>query len=263
MNEAEPLPGGHRTPVVRVGNTVRRPWRDSSPAVQALLRHLERASFSAAPRALGRDRAGREVLSFLDGSVASGSVLPSYVWSDETLCNVGGMLRALHEATVDFRPPRDAVWESIPDAPGPGDVICHNDIAPWNTLFVGGRPRAFLDWDSAAPGTRIWDLAYAAWHWIPLWPPDRCREHGFHEVASRPRRLRLLCAAYGLVDPPERRQLVPMIERRQRSWLQLLRDRAAAGEAAYSRMVAAGAEDGVLADMHELDELRTSLLRAI
>ncbi len=58
-----PLLGGNTSTVVRVGDTVRRnagPW---TPAVHALLRHLEYVGFTGAPRALGMDEQGREVLS--------------------------------------------------------------------------------------------------------------------------------------------------------------------------------------------------------
>ena len=49
------LQGGNLTGVVRIGETVRRapgPW---TPAVHALLRHLEYVGFTGSPRALGMD----------------------------------------------------------------------------------------------------------------------------------------------------------------------------------------------------------------
>src|SRR4051794_31907272 len=57
--------------VVRVGDTVRRPKSPASAAVHALLRHLERVGFDGAPRLLGTDDEGREVLSFLAGVAAA------------------------------------------------------------------------------------------------------------------------------------------------------------------------------------------------
>jgi hypothetical protein len=66
-----PLAGGDVTEgVVRAGDTVRRPVGPHSPLVHALLTHLESAGFAGAPRFLGIDRSGREVLTYIDGEVA-------------------------------------------------------------------------------------------------------------------------------------------------------------------------------------------------
>src|SRR2546423_14571099 len=61
-----PLLGGNTSTVVRVGDTVRRNAGPGTPAVHALLRHLEDVGFTGAPRALGTDERGREGLSSLE-----------------------------------------------------------------------------------------------------------------------------------------------------------------------------------------------------
>jgi len=55
---------------------------------------------------------------------------------------------------ASFTPPAGAAWQQIAAFPGGGEVICHNDLAPWNTVFARERPVAFIDWDLAAPGPR-------------------------------------------------------------------------------------------------------------
>src|SRR6478752_1949254 len=60
--------------VVRSGQTVRRPQRPNSDAIHALLGHLEEAGFDGAPRFLGTDVRGREVLSYIPGE----AVTPPY-----------------------------------------------------------------------------------------------------------------------------------------------------------------------------------------
>ena len=80
--------GGNTSTVVRVGDTVRRnagPW---TPAVHALLRHLERVGFTGSPRALGMDERGREVLSYLEGECGEYPLAPHWV-TDEALVAVG------------------------------------------------------------------------------------------------------------------------------------------------------------------------------
>jgi hypothetical protein len=68
-NEPIALAGGGRSIVHRQGNVVIRnsgPW---TPAVHALLRHLQDVEFPAAPRLVGSGlrQDGREVLTFIDG----------------------------------------------------------------------------------------------------------------------------------------------------------------------------------------------------
>jgi aminoglycoside phosphotransferase (APT) family kinase protein len=76
-------------------------------------------------------------------------------------------------------------------------VVCHNDLSPKNTVYrdlgSGLRPVAFLDWDLAAPGRRVDDLAHACWQYLDLGP-------SVSAVATAARGLRLLCDAYGLAD---------------------------------------------------------------
>jgi hypothetical protein len=64
----ELLPGGNVTAgVVRVGDRVRRPAGPHTPALHALLAFLRAAGFEGAPRPLGIDDRGREVLSYVPG----------------------------------------------------------------------------------------------------------------------------------------------------------------------------------------------------
>ena len=65
------LPGGDVTlGVARVGGTVRRPVGAHSHLVDLVLRHLEIEGFAGAPRYLGLDPQGREILTFIEGEVA-------------------------------------------------------------------------------------------------------------------------------------------------------------------------------------------------
>ena len=98
-----PLTGGtaNRGLVVRSGQTVRRPQRPNSDAIHALLGHLEEAGFDGAPRFLGTDVRGREVLSYISGE----AVTPPYPpWSltDAALRSVAELLRRYHEAVAGF-----------------------------------------------------------------------------------------------------------------------------------------------------------------
>lgn len=51
------------------------------------------------------------------------------------------------------------MWETAIPAPA-GELVCHNDLAPWNLLI--GERWVFIDSDAAAPSPRVWDLACSA-----------------------------------------------------------------------------------------------------
>lgn len=152
----EPLAGGNAAEeVLRVGGTVRKPWRESTPSVQRFMAHLREQGLSEVPRPLGRDHDGRQVTEFVSGTPAPHDrPLPM-----EVLEEVGRRIRRIHDAAGSFKRSPDDSWSTLIPVPR-ADLICHNDLAPWN--LVNGDRRAFIDWDGAGPSTRLWDLAYAA-----------------------------------------------------------------------------------------------------
>ena len=198
----QPL-GGNLSAAVKVGDTVHRragPW---TPAVHALLEHLRRVGFDAAPVPLGMDEQGRAVLKFMPGDTHIGwpEPMPSWVYEDDvTLVAAARLLRRYHDVLATFTAPSDARWRIV--APGTHEVICHNDWAPYNALFDGRLPIAMLDWDSAGPGSRVWDVARSAYTWVPLYP----KLAGNDPVVTLPMqasRLARFCVTYGGVERSE------------------------------------------------------------
>jgi hypothetical protein len=192
-----PLVGGDvnigEQTVVRVDDTVRRPQSDRAEAVHALLLHFEAVRFDGAPRFLGVDERGREVLSYVEGAPA---LAPAPV-NDAVVADLGRLLRRMHDAQEGFALPEGAEWPDLPVEPTPGSVVCHNDLFWPNVIFREGRPVALIDWDLAAPAPRLYDLASAANFWVPLRPDDQAAAWGL-PTRDRGARLRVLCDAYGL-----------------------------------------------------------------
>ncbi|MEV6284208.1 aminoglycoside phosphotransferase family protein [Kribbella sp. NPDC051770] len=178
--------------VVRVGDTVRRP---PSAFGASVLRRLEQAGFAGAPRWLGTDEVGRDVLSYLPGWVPG----KLRAWSDAQVGAAGALVRELHDATRGS------------ELVGDQQVVCHHDLGPNNAVFRDGVPVAFIDFDLAGPGSPLEDLGYMAWLWCVSSKADRA------SVEAQARQVRVLADGYGL-SAAERGLLVDaMLERQCRN----------------------------------------------
>lgn len=247
----QPLTGGNvGTGIVRVGDTVRRPPGFWSPAVDTLLRHLNAVGYEGAPRSLGFDELGRHVLEYVEGEVSLPSRLSDPV---ATARRVGRLIRDFHDASAEFDPPAGARWNVVitPDAE---DLVIHHDLAPWN--LVRGRHRwVFIDWDNAGPGSRMWDLAYAAHGFIPLAPDTPATEAA--------QRLSALAEGYRL-DEKDRSRLADLLVRRIMSMWELLRAGHQSGVEPWRRLWSRGHGDTWLANAdftrRHLDALRAALM---
>lgn len=150
----EPLAGGNMTAsVVRIGDRVH---RTSGPAFsRRLLIYLEQVGFPYAPRYLGVDDQGRDMLTYIAGSTSDHPAQRA----DGAWSAAAQMLRALHDATAGS------------ELAGDNECARHGDPGAFNVIFRDGMPIASIDWDSAGPGTRLSDLAYLAWTWC-IYPED-------------------------------------------------------------------------------------------
>lgn len=244
MSEQQQLTGGFlAASVTRTGDTVQRTAGHWSPTVHAWLTYLAASGIELAPRPVRLDLAtGVEVLSYLDGIVLSGGASPPYLWRDGTLTRVAKLVRRFHDASAGFSVPANADWQPTVAYPAGGEVICHNDLAPWNTVFAGEQPVGFIDWDLAAPGPRLWDVAFALWHFVPLYGNPASDPFDVTVFEPRTRRTRLFCDAYGLT---ERHGVVDMVIERQRAARAAIEHGAEGGDPAYQRLVELGAGDGI------------------
>ncbi|WP_088043392.1 phosphotransferase [Bacillus sp. EAC] len=161
----EMLSGGNVSNVYRSGDTVRRDLKSDSLKIHKLLKHLENKGFSYAPKFIGIDDKGREILSFIEGE-AGNYPLKEYMWSDDVLIEIAKMLRLYHDSVSDFS--FDDNWQSIDNTPHQNEVLCHNDFAIYNIIFNNERPIGIIDFDVAGPGPRLWDIAYTLYTCVPL-----------------------------------------------------------------------------------------------
>jgi len=253
-SEGIPLSGGNMSSgVVRLGDTVRRPAGPWTPAVHALLAHLHAAGFRGAPRPLGVDEQGREVLSFIPGAVPWPDPF-DLLEPDRQLAQAARLIRRFHDAVAGFTPPPDARWQALIPAEG-ADIIAHHDLAPWN-IVINDVQWAFIDWDAAAPGSRLWDLAYALHGFVPLSAAPRWqRDDAGH-------RLRVFVDAYGL-DGPQRGGLIPLLARRTRAIHDFLAEQAANGTQPWTRLWRGGHGGAWRADADYIEQRTAWWSRAL
>jgi len=176
-----PLLGGRLTPgIVRIGNTVHRPSKSNAVFVHELLLWLEQQKFEFAPRFLGVDEQGRDILTYLEGQTWPGS---GATLSDELLVQAAQIIRRYHDLT-----------DGCPLAQG-HEIVAHHELGPDNTIFRENRLIGLIDWDDAAPGTRLRDLANAVYNYIDV-------GHWSNQTADeQAQRIYLMCTAYGWDDP--------------------------------------------------------------
>lgn len=174
---AIPLLGGRTNGhVSKVDNTVHRSVSENSSFVHELLKLLEEKNYQYSPRFLSIDTQGREVLTFIEGEI----LREPFQMTIDQLSKIAHMLRDFHDSTSG----------SI--LAGASETVCHNDIAPWNTIWHLGNPVAFIDFDEAAPGKRIDDVAYFLWTFLELGSDT--------VVKFQASRISTLCNFYGNID---------------------------------------------------------------
>lgn len=229
--EREVLHGGvtNAGVVIREGQCVLRPSNPRSELVHAFFRHVRAVGFDGVPEPVGVETDGRERLLFIPGDVA---VRPFPAWSqtDEALASTAQLLARFHAAAQGFEPPPGAEWSQELADPEGGAVICHNDVCPENVVFRGAEAVALLDFDYAAPGRPIYDLASMARLWIPLDAPEHAHVPD-RESFDPFERLRVVADSYGL--PPGRAELVCAIEESMARNYEFVRPRVERGEPAF------------------------------
>jgi len=249
----EKLEGGFDGGALLVEGTVRRVAGTWTPAVNALLDHLVKKGFTGAPRPMGTDPQGRDVVSYLDGKTV-GSVRPWPRWthSDAAIRDVGDWLRRYHLAVADFTPPTDLAWREGQKWT-PGKIIGHNDAAPYNAVWNDDGLVGFVDWDMAGPTTREQDLAWVAFSWVPLHARKVVLDEGFTAFGKRRERLEAFLRAYRWDGSPN--EVLELVRDRVQTQRAIIHSVAANGDATYQRMLAHGVDQNLQAALTDLNSV--------
>src|SRR5262249_46695819 len=131
----------------------------------------------------------------------------------------------------------------------PGLIVGHNDATPYNAVWRDGRLAGFIDWDMAGPVTAAWDVAFAAFSWVPLHARQVVAREGFTDFEGRPCRLQLFLAEYDWTAsvPAFLEKVTARIQMHVTSLREL-----AAHDPVFAQIVAQGGADDLGAALAEL-----------
>jgi hypothetical protein len=218
--------------VIREGDHVLRPANPFTPSVHRLLAWLSAAGFNGASVPVGIEADGRERLVFIPGAVPF-PPYPEWAQADAALASITGLVRRLHDAARGFDPTGLAWSPELADPRG-GPMVCHNDVCLENVVFRDGTAVALLDFDFAAPGRPVYDLAQFARMCVPVDDEANAARLGW-VPADRPARLRLVAEAYGL-DEAGRAGLLATVDESMARGGEFVRRRVEAGDPNFIKM---------------------------
>ncbi|QND50388.1 aminoglycoside phosphotransferase family protein [Rhizobium lusitanum] len=242
----------------RKGDVIFRPARTWTVSVQALLAALHAHGFTQAPAPAGYDAVWEKV-SFLPG--LTGDLDDSEdIRSETALRSAASLLRRYHDCTALFLPEMCASqeWQLSPRAPI--EVICHGDFAPYNVVLNDGAVTGIIDFETAHPGPRRWDLAYALYRWAPL--SIGIAAEGLDRLDRQIGRARIFLDAYGL-EAARRPVLPDMIAERLNALVGFMESEAARGVEKYRQDLQEGHDRIYRNDIGYISENREKIIAGL
>lgn len=183
------LTGGNMNSPILKNQLIYKEATAASPTIHELLVHVRDHGITWIPESKGINSEGKHVLTYIEGEVPHDT--PEWLWQETILVEASRRLRQWHDATVDFKP-MNGIWlhENEEDQ----EVICHNDFAPYNCVFQDRQLIGVIDFDVCSPGSRMWDIAYTAYRFVPLLPIEGADQ-------------------YDEISPFSRKQMIERLER--------------------------------------------------
>jgi thiamine kinase-like enzyme len=203
------------------------------------------------PEPLGFDNDGNEIISFIPGEVSNYPLSETAV-SQKALISAAKLLRDYHDASASFLNELQGNESWMLPPRKPAEVICHGDYAPYNVVLNGNKAVAMIDFDTAHPAPKVWDIAYALYRWAPLTHPDN--PDGFGSTQEKIDRAQLFCDVYGLTKV-ERVGMINLVIERLQGLVDFMRSEADRGNAAFIANIADGHH---LAYLEDIDYLQTN-----
>ncbi|NCA99857.1 MAG: aminoglycoside phosphotransferase family protein [Clostridia bacterium] len=241
---AERLVGG-RENIMRDLERVYRPSHEGSICVHDFLRYLHSCGFNSVPFPFGINEIGQEEVSFVEGTVFNGA-LSQDARSDETLIAFAQYIRRFHDFGAEYIEHLSGDEKWMLPVQTKIETMCHGDLAPYNTVLSGQSIVGLIDFDTLHPGSRLWDLSYALYRWIPLMSDDNPGNFGSRSDKSR--RIELFLDAYG-TDVVSREDVFKWVIRRVEYLVVFMSQEAADGDETFKQHIEDGHLKGYLDDL--------------
>jgi len=246
-------------PVELTDEIVTRRAGPQSVTVHSFLRHLRDRGLDCVPEPLSLN-GNTETLRYIDGD--SGGDGWQHQHDERGLRSAARLLRRIHDASIGWQPPDDAVFDA-PPTEGAGDLYCHGDPGPWNFVWRNGEAVALIDWDFLHPAPRLDDVAYALLWFAPMRDDAACLGwHHFPEVPDRRERITAFLDAYGTLPVFD---VAEAVIRRRRATIEHVRSLADQGVEPQRTWVAEGSleEEAAEIDWIVTNRSRFTLRRRI
>ncbi|MEJ8284578.1 Ser/Thr protein kinase RdoA (MazF antagonist) [Curtobacterium sp. PvP017] len=244
--------------ITRADDRVHRPAGPWTPTVHRLLAHLHEQGFVAAPEPIEHGDT-LETVSFVPG------VAGEYPWTEDVaseaaLVTSARLLRQFHDAAATY--PLDASRDCWSQAERtPVETIVHGDFAPYNCVYDGIQAVGLIDFDTAHPGPRVWDVASAVYRFAPF---TTGAVEGMTAPALEDRLARAaeFCRAYDL-DARSRSVLAETMTASLVAMVTTMETEAAAGNPKFVSDLAHGHADLYRADVAYLEQHADAIAAAV
>jgi len=186
---------GGRGNIYRNKNIVYRPAEKWSKDIHQFLKYLHNNGFDKVPYPYGIDINNQEKVSYIEGDVYN-DILPKEIRSDETLISFCRLIKEFHDLGEEYIKLLTGNEKWMLPICTPIETMCHGDLAPYNIVMKDNEAIGIIDFDTLHPGSRMWDIAYSLYRWIPLMSDDNPENFGSED--DKLRRLKLFSETYGL-----------------------------------------------------------------
>ncbi len=244
------LSGGRENAVFKEGNFIIRPSSPYTKEIHSLLKSLHEEGFDKVPYPFSLNEK-EEKLSYVDGIVYNEKI-PKELESDETLKSVAILLRSYHDSTLKYVAGLTNQVEWMLTCDGPVEVMCHGDFAPYNLTIKENRAVGIIDFDTVHPGSRLWDMAYALYRWVPLMSSSNPENFGTNE--EKLRRVQLFLDKYNY-RPYELKEVFEEVIKRIEALINYMRKEAEEDNITIKENIESGHLSQYLEDLDYIREL--------